>query len=76
MRSEHGKPLTDWMGAMPRFASDAPPKDWERQHARRLSKDGLAPRNRPVPRLASHHYASDRVAGYTPRRDSGTFLFA
>lgn len=75
MRAEHGKPLTEWMGAMPRFSSDAPPKDWERQHARRLSKSAMK-NDRPVPRLASHHYASDRLPSYNQRRDTATFVFA
>lgn len=45
---------TERMGAVPRFTSDAPPRDWERQH--RCGLMALTPPNRPVPRQASCHF--------------------
>lgn len=53
---------TSWMGAVPPFSADAPPADWERQHARGRTQlrtaTGLLVRavNSPVPRQASCHY--------------------
>lgn len=66
----------------PNFSPDAPPKDWERQHAGPRAFGSPAFRKnlngaRPVPRLASHHYASDRLPGYASKRDTrSTFVFA
>lgn len=52
---------TEWMGAVPRFNADAPPRDWERQHAgtRAIGSTVFTSfRNgaRPVPRQANCHF--------------------
>jgi hypothetical protein len=63
---EHGLPLTPWMGAVPNFSPDAPPRDWERQHS--------VAHKRPIPRLAGHQYASAVVKG--EQRVRNEFYFA
>jgi len=69
-----GRPLTPWMGAVPPFRADAPPRDWERWHDGQFTRRGILRRsamtavNRPVPRLASHHYR-------TVERDQRTVYF-
>lgn len=51
---------------MPQFSPDAPPRDWERQHA--------VAHTRPIPRLAGHHYASAVLKG--EQQVGGEFYFA
>jgi hypothetical protein len=65
--------------SFPEFDPEAPPRDWERQHA--------APRGRiilgvdcwnygakPVPHLASHHYADSRVKARRPQGNATFYL--
>ena len=59
------KPRTEWMGAVPRFSVDGPPRDWAQAHDTALQRTVLNPTlrsghsirvNLPVPRRASCHY--------------------
>lgn len=35
------RPRTPWMGAVPKFTADRPPRDWERQHDHALQVTAL-----------------------------------
>ena len=53
------KPRTEWMGAVPRFTPDAPPRDWVKQHnmPRGIGTKAFATNGaRPVPRRANCHF--------------------
>lgn len=58
-------PLMKWMGMVPRFMAEGPPRDWTQAHDTALQRTVLDPRlrsghsmtiNRPVPRQASCHF--------------------
>jgi hypothetical protein len=66
--------------SVPIFDPAAPPRDWERQHAAPRGRLILGVETwnqgaRPVPHLASHHYADNRIK-FRLGQGNATFYFA